>query len=629
MSHENQGSYEFGSFHLDPVQQQLLENGKPVALTPKAFDTLLVLVRNHGRLVTKDELLETVWSDSFVEESTVAQNIFRLRKALRDDGPETVFIETVPKRGYRFVGEVRFEEPVEVQQRGRQSSEPRSQPSPEPRPRKGAIWIVVGIAVLVVGVGGAFWLARSRAPRSAAAPSRIMLAVLPVENLTGDPNREYLSDGLTEEIIAQLGSLSPQRLGVIARTSSMTYKGTSKTVDQIGRELGADYLLESSVRSSGDRLRVTIQLIRTRDQSHLWADSYDRVLGDVLTFQSDVGREIAHVIPLSLTGEQLARLGNVRPVKPEAYDAYLKGRFFWNKRTPEDMTRAETYFQQAIQADPSFAPGYAGLADCDQLMVNLEQLKAQDGFSRARVAAMKALELDKTLAEAHVSLASIKGDFDWDWQGAEDEYKQALELNPNYATAHHWYGEFLAAMGRFDEATREIEKAQQVDPLSPVIGVTVAQMDCRVGQCERAIEQLKKTLEIYPDFAEAHQALAEIYAYQGMYDQSVAELKYQRQLSDIGSILLRGFASAKAGRRQEALDVLHELESRADLQHKNYCLAIVHATLGEKDPAFAELESARQAHDPWVAYFRSDIKLTDLRSDPRYAGLIGRMNMPR
>lgn len=460
------------------------------------------------------------------------------------------------------------------------------------------------------------------------ARSRPMLAVLPVQNLTGDPHQEYLADGLTEGLIAELGSVNPERLAVIARTSAMTYKQTNKTVGQIGKELGVDYVLESSLRAGSGQVRFTAQLIRTRDQTHLWTHNYNRTMADVLVLQDELARAVAEQIQIKLPQSAATRLASSRAVKPEAYDAYSKGRYFWNQRTPEAMTISEGYFQQAIQVDPNFAPAYAGLADCYQIMVNLQQRDVDDGFHLAKTAALKALELDSTLAEAHASLASIEGDFDWDWHGAETEYKRALELNPNYATAHHWYGEFLAGMGRYAEATAEIEKAHELDPLSPVIGVSLGQMYCRLGQCHAGIEQIKKTLEIYPDFAEGHEALAEIYGYLGMYQQAAAELGEERHPPKGHFDLLLGYAAAKAGRIPEAESHFQELEGRLDPQHKNYYAATMFAAVGETDKAFTALENALQNHDPFMAYLGADIKLESLRSDPRYRELLRRMKIP-
>jgi len=622
MSAQAQRLYEFGPFQLDPDEHRLLEDGRHVPLTPKAFQTLLVLVENQGRVLEKDDLLKKVWPDTFVEEATLAQNIFTLRKQLHDGRAEAVYIETIPKRGYRFAAPVRLVElPPKDQWMVSGPEEGASKVLRSPRR-----WVWIAAAAVVLAAAAGVYLSYRRSP---SASHRAMLVVLPVQNLTGDTSRDYVTDGLTEEVIADLGSANPQRLGVIARTSAMGYKQTHKTVQAIARELGVDYVLESSLREGPGHVRFTAQLIRTRDQTHVWAHNYDRPVTDLLALQVELARTVADEIRVGITPERAARMASTRPVRPEAYDAYLKGRFFWNKRTPEAMKSAEEYFQQATRADPTFAPAYAGLADCYQVMVNLAQISAKDGFTRARAAALKALEIDNTLAEAHTSLASIKGDYDWDWSGAEAEYKHALELNPNYATAHHWYAEFLAGMGRFDEATDEISKAREIDPLSPVIGVTVGQMYCRTGQCEPGIQQLKKTLEVHPDFAEAHEALAEIYAYRGMYGDSLAELAKDPDPPAGHAVVLAGYAAAKAGRKPEALTALRQLQSQPDLPHRDCHLADLYAALGDKDRAFANLESARQGHDSYLPYFRADFLLQDLRSDPRYAELIARMNMPR
>jgi TolB-like protein/Tfp pilus assembly protein PilF len=456
-----------------------------------------------------------------------------------------------------------------------------------------------------------------------------MLAVLPVQNLTGNPGREYLADGLTDEVIADLGGLNPDRLGVIARTSAMAYKQSNKTIQQIAHELNVDYVLEGSVREGSGQIRFTAQLIRTRDQTHLWAQNYDRSMADILAMQSDLARTVAEQIRVKLPQAVAARLASPRTVSPQAYDAYSKGRYFWNKRTTGAMTIAEHYFQQAIQLDPNFAPGYAGLADCYQLMVNLNQILPEDGFPRAKAAAEKAVQLDSALAEAYTSLASIKGDYEWDWQGAEREYRRAIELDPNYATAHHWYADFLAGMGRSEEGMAEIRKAEELDPLSPVIQVSSAVMSCRLGQCTQAIQELQRTLDSYPDFVEAHEALAEIYGYLGAYEESVAELERERDSPPGHVLVLRGFAAAKSGRTREALEIVQQIESQTAEPHTNYWAALVYAGLGDKNRAFARLESARQSRDPYMPYFRSALTFKDLGSDPRFAELVRRMNMPQ
>jgi TolB-like protein/DNA-binding winged helix-turn-helix (wHTH) protein/Tfp pilus assembly protein PilF len=624
MSQKDEGSYEFGPFRLDVAQKQLFAGQEPVALTPKAFDTLLLLVSHHGRLVSKDELLSAVWPDVVVEEATIAQNVFRLRKVLGEDANGSPYIETIPKRGYRFSAGVRVVESA-------QGTPPRDSPLAPAgaSPPTWRLFYPLSIAVLAAVAGLLVWAPWSQRGVGPTANGRIMLAVLPVQNLTGAPGEEYLADGLTDEVIADLGRLNPDRLAVIARTSSMAYKQTNKTIQQIARELNVDYVLESSLREGAGRIRFTAQLIRTQDQTHLWAQTYDRPLADILALQSDLARTVAEQIRVELPQAVAARLASSRVVSPQAYDAYAKGRYFWNKRTTESLTIAERYFQQAIQSDPGFAPAYAGLADCYQVMVNLNQLAPRDGFVRAKAAVEKALELDDSLAEAHTSLASIKGDYEWDWQGAESEYRRAIALNPNYATARHWYGDFLAGTGRLEEGMAEMKKAAELDPLSAVIRVSSADLQCGLGRCLEAIEELRRTLEMYPDFVEAHQALAEIYGYLGRYPESVAELQQERE-PPLGQILvLRGFAAARAGRKQEALEIVRRLESQTGEPHTAYWGAIVYAGLGDKDRAFAQLETARQTRDPYMPYVGSAYVFAELRPDPRFAELLRRMNMPR
>ena len=615
--------YAFGPYRLDPAQQLLSEGERRIPLTPKAFQTLLVLVKAQGRVVAKDELLQTVWPDTFVEEATLAQNVFTLRKQLENDS-EAIYIETIPKKGYRFAAQVRIEEP-----HARQELTTPVSPSIQGKSRTWSRRLgLLGTMALIAAI--AFLLYRLGNTKTPTKPSgRIMLVVLPVQNLTGNAAQEYLVDGITEEVIANLGSANPPRLGVIARTSSMAYKDTKKTVQDIGKELHVDYVLESSLRGSPGQMRFTAQLIRAQDQTHIWAHTYDYSLKDVLSLQGDLARAVAAEIPIGLPPESLARLSSSRAVQPQAYDAYLRGRFFWNKRTAPALTTARSYFQQAIEIDPNFALGYTGLSDCYQVMVNVSQITPNDGFSLARAAALKALELNNRLAEAHTSMASIEGDVDWDWQGAEAEYKRALELNPNYVTAHHWYGDFLAGLGRFDESEAEIKKARELDPLAPVLGVTLAQLYCRTGRCESGIEQLSKTLEMYPDFTEAHEALAEIYAHLGKYEEAIVEVKKAGRLPEGHAMLFSGYASARAGRRQEALNVLHKFENDSKFLHGPVYLAALYAAIGNKDKAFDSLERARQRHDPFMAYFRADFKLEALQSDPRYAELCRRMTMPQ
>jgi TolB-like protein/DNA-binding winged helix-turn-helix (wHTH) protein/Tfp pilus assembly protein PilF len=619
MLQQSQRSYEFGPYRLNPAQQLLVMGTRKIPLTPKAFHTLLVLVENQGRVVSKEELLEKVWPDTFVEEASLTQNVFTLRKQLGDDRGEAIYIETIPKRGYRFVAVVRLIEEREELTLGPDSF--------RPRPGFTSFLLRLCLAVLaVLLVAGTLWWWSSTS-HAALHPQKVMLAVLPVQNLTGNPDKDYISDGMTEEVVARLGSANPGKLGVIARTSSMAYKNTNKTVSQIGHELGVDYILESSIRSNGERLSVTAQLIRTTDQTHIWAQVYDKHVGDILSVQDDVARTVAREIQVSLLSGEAAH--GTSATNPDAYDAYLKGRFYWNKRTRESMTAALKYFQEATEKDPDYAPSYAGLSDTYQIMVMWSQISLQDGLTRGRAAAEKAIALDDRLAEAHTSLASLKESFDWDWAGAEAEYKRALDLNPNYATGHHWYAEFLAGHARFEQAAAEMNKALELDPISPVIATTVAEMSCRTGHCKEAIDQYQRVLQMHPGYSQASYLLAEAYARLGRYDEAIAQIDRAKALPDLNpgwASATRAYAAAMSGRRQEALSLLARVRKETNRQYVDYMLATVYASLGNTDEAFASLERARRVHDVSLLLVQADYRLDTLKGDPRFKGFLRQMN---
>ncbi len=620
--------YEFGRFRLDAVERVLIRNDEPLPVPPKDIETLILLVERHGHIVEKEELLQKVWNGVFVEEGNLARRISNLRHLLGDAPEGHEFIETVPRRGYRFVAEVK--EAVGV-------SEPQSiartietaLPTEVRSSRRWLVWALLpAIGVLMIA-GLLSW--RHFSAVRAKASHRVMLAVLPVQNLSGDAEREYISDGLTEEMISQLGNLNPARLGVIARTSSMSYKGTARKVDQIGKDLAVNYILEASIRESGNRLRITAQLVRTSDQTHVWSHDYDTADGDILAIQNEIARTVAQQIQVSLIPEEEARLSTTAAVNSDTYDAYLKGRFFWNKRTPEDLNTAIRFFEQAIRSDPRFALGYAGLADSYQIQILWDRLLPQEGYARSRAAAQKALELDDRLAEAHTTLASIKEEYDWDWAGAGGEYKRALELNPNYATTHHWYAEFLAKLGRLDDATMEIKRAKELDPLSAVIATTLGEMECRKGHCDQAIAQYRKVLEIYPGYPQAQYLLAEAYARMGMYKQAVAEIRKAEQGPHLGagwSSLTLAYAAATSGHKQDALILVERVRKEAGPRHVDFYLAILYAAAGQNDQAFTYLEAARLARDPDFSMIQADYRLDSIRSDPRYKDLLRRMNFP-
>jgi TolB-like protein/DNA-binding winged helix-turn-helix (wHTH) protein/Tfp pilus assembly protein PilF len=621
--------FDFGRFRLDSVERVLLADSRPVALTPKAFDTLLELLENSGHILEKDELLKRVWPDTFVEEGTLAQNIFTLRKVLGDAPDGSAYIETIPRRGYRFAGDARV---VNV------GPEPEENPSRNPAvrsespSRKNAWMPALGLG-LVLALG--LFLARERIwPHTDAGPKKIMLAVLPFENLSGDSQQEYFSTGLTEEMITQLGDIEPNRLGVIARTSAMQYKGAKKDARQIGRELGVDYILEGSIRREGDRVRITAQLIQVKDQTHLWAKDYDRNLRDILALQSDVASAIAREIKLKLTSAERTRLASRPVVDPEAYELYLKGRYFWNKRTEDGFVKAIGYFQQAIVRDPSYAQAYAGLADVYALLGSLPnvEIPRNEAMPKAKAAALKALQLDDSLAEAHTSLAFVEMHYEWDWPSSEKEFKRALELNPNYATAHQWYAIWLMSQGKQDAAFEEERRAQEADPLSTIIKTDTAQLLVYAGRYDEAAQQAQRALEIDPGFPLGHAYLAEAYAAKRDYQAAISEFEKVLAISkgDVWATsgIARTYALAGQRRKSEAIlrEMVHGAKNREDLALQ---LAIVYAAQGENDQAFAWLEKAYQRRDGGLILLNTGLEFESLRLDPRFEDLARRMGLPR
>ena len=459
MALETKPVLQFGPFHLDPAERLLLRDETEVRLPPKAFDLLVALVSSRGRLLEKEYLLRQVWPGTFVEESSLAQHVSLLRKALQDGEDGISYIETVPKSGYRFTTPVR-----EIPGRRGGAAKPADQdlaagPDEVKRSRS---WIapLAAAAVLLLAVA-AIWpftgvgLWRRSSP--AVPPSgKVMVVVLPFQNLTGDPGQDFFSDGFTEEMITQLGHLDPAHLGVIARTSAMHYRDTKLGVNVIARELGVQYVVEGSVRRAANRIRISAQLIQVRDQTHLWAQNYDREGRDVLDVQSQVASAIAEQIQLKLTPEASSRFARSTPVDLEAYDDYLQGRYFWNRRDRPGLQKAVQYLEQAVARDSTQPKFYAGLADALAILGSLPDspIPRPEAMERARAAAMRAISLDELSAEPHASLAFVEMHYDWNWAAAEKEFRSAIELNSSYATAHHWYAYYLMSMGRQDDSLR-------------------------------------------------------------------------------------------------------------------------------------------------------------------------------
>ncbi len=487
--------------------------------------------------------------------------------------------------------------------------------------------LVALLAVLVgLNVGGL----RERLLGGAAPGQITSIAVLPLENLSGDPEQDYFVDGMTEALIAELAQIGA--LKVISRTSAMRYKHTDKSLPEIARELNVDAVVEGSVLHVGDRVRVTAQLIHAATDKHLWADTYDREFRDILALHSEVARAIAREIKVAVTPEEAARLASSRPVKPEAYEAYLKGRYHWNKRTGEGIKTGLKYFQHALEIDPGYALAYVGLADSYGLLPYYAGFRPEEAHPKGKAAARKALELDHTLAEAYASLGWVKYVFDLDWSGAEREFKHAIELKPSYATAHHWYAWYLAEAGRPDEAIAQFQRAQELDPLSLIISSAIGWQYYTVRKYDQAIAQLQKTLEMDPDFPRGHWFLGQAYVQKAMFEEAITE--FQKAIAITGGkpehIAALGHAYAASGKRHEAEKLLDELKELSKQKYiPSYALAVIHVGLGEKEQAFAWLEKAYEEHDPFLVIFvRPDPAFDPLRADPRFQSLLRRMKFP-
>jgi TolB-like protein/DNA-binding winged helix-turn-helix (wHTH) protein/Flp pilus assembly protein TadD len=636
--------YRFGSFELRPRTRELYKAGTKLRLRPQPFQVLHALVERAGDVVTREELRESLWSkETFVDfEHGLNTSIKELRGVLSDSANKPRYIETLPKLGYRFIAAVEVDAPAEEEaeappqaKAGENRAGERSTPERFPwvtRARRWPIAIGVGL-VLVAALGTYFQWSRSRVGAQQTG-GRLMLAVLPFENLTGDAGQEYFSDGLTEEMISQLGNLDPQHLGVIGRTSVMHYKHTQESLQQIGRELGVQYVLEGSVRRDSDKVRISAQLIQMKDQTHVWARQYDRELGGILALQGEIAREAADEIQLTLGSGHKVLASDRKPAASpnsyEAYDLYLKGRYFWNKRTPEGFQQAAEYFQQAIVKDPNYAPAYAGLADTFALMSSWFLAPQNEFMPKARAAALKALQIDETLAEAHTSLALIAENHDYDWQTAEKEYQQAIELNPNYATAHHWYAECLMWEGRFGEALGESERARQLDPLSLIIATDHGAILYYSRQYDRAIAQSRAVLDMDPSFGRAEGILLGAYVQEGRFAEALDYIEQHHPLADNPwTWVARAEVYGPWGRTAEAQHALAIAEQllRSSPSEARAPLPPVYVAVGRKDQAIALLQKAYAEHSSALVGIKVDPSYDPLRSDPRFQDLLRRVGL--
>ena len=584
--------YDFGPFRLDVVMRRLHNGSEIVPLTHKALDLLLALVRNAGQLIEKEELMCQVWPDVVVEESNLTQHIHLLRKALGQERDEPLYIETIPGHGYRFMAGVR--EIIDDQRSG--GSENQSAISLP------AIW-----------------------PQSAI----VSLAVLPFRLLGAEGHDQYLELGLADALITRLSNV----LQIVVRPTSavLRYARAERDPVAVGRELRVDVILEGGIQRTGEKIRVTVQLVRVADGATIWADKFDERFTEILTVEDVISEQVARALMLRLSGAGRQKLAKRYTENTAAYHLYLKGRYFWNKITEQGLLKAIENFEQAVEIDPDYALAYVGLADSYLVLADLGYRSSKEALPKAQAAALKAIAIDESLAEAHTSLALTRFYYNWDFAGAGQEFLCALELNPNYATAHHWYGWYLIGIGAHDQAVAELERAQEIDPLSLIINTTLGISFLSEGQYDRAIGYFRNVIDIDPHFAESHHCLGLAYAHQARTEEAVAELQQAIRLSGSSPLTSGslGYIHAIRGNRAEAHRALDKLREQSKHRYVSpYYLARVYAGLGENDSAFVWLEHAYQARSHYLAYIKTDLLLDHLRSDPRFRELMRRVGFP-
>jgi TolB-like protein/DNA-binding winged helix-turn-helix (wHTH) protein/Tfp pilus assembly protein PilF len=646
----------FGTYEVSLQSGEVRKAGVKIRVQQQPLKLLEVLLERPGEVVTREELRSRVWpNDSFGDfDQAVSIAIAKLRSALGDSAENPRYIETLPKRGYRFIADVSFVDAeghirrpeslpadspgtdsvhqiqgnglavLPVTGSGPQLQSPGLTVAPQRQWPRGRIILAVALVVSLAVLSVLLFRSHGHAPK----PIR-SLAVLPLENLSGDASQRYFSDGMTDQLITDLAQISA--LKVISRTSVMAYEGARKPLPQIARELHVDAVVEGTVLRAGDQVRITAQLIDASTDKHLWSQSYQGELKDTLALQDRGARAIAEQIQINLTPREQAALKGVRVVNPEAYESYLKGRFFWNKRTADGLRVALAYFNQAIEEDHNYAQSYSGLADTYALLGDWQYavMTPAQANPKAKAAALKAVELDSSLGEAHNSLAFLLDGFDWDLDAGGKEFQRAIELNPGYATAHHWYAWHLGLLGRYDEAIVEMRKAESLDPLSLIINADLAELLVLAHSYDESIRQSRKTIEMDPNFAMAHNQLGQAYLQQRLYEQAIGELQKAVQLSAGSPTCIANLARAYAlsGRKSEAGKLLNDLKSSSSANNSHASeVAAIYASLGDKDEAMKWLEKGyAERFNPGVLIRPG---FDPLRSDPRFQNLAHRVGLP-
>ena len=609
------GDFQVGPWRVQPRLNSISDAGQVRHLEPKVMQVLVALADRAGDVVAKEELLKAVWPDTFVGDDALLRCISDLRKALEDDAKEPRYLQTIPKRGYRLIADVKLLDTAR---------------EAESQDRPGRRWWAAIAGLAVLAILGTAWLVQRRPREQSGAPTRrIMLAVLPFENLSADPEQEFFSDGLTDEMITQLARLQPERLGVIARSSAMQYKRASKTIEQIARELGVDYVIEGTVRREAERVRITVQLVQVRDESHLWAENYDRQLSGILSLQAEVARAVAGRIRLTLGSSGAGEPAASHPVRSEAYLAYLLGRHHWHRLTPEDLELAAKHFERAVHLDPSFARAWLGLSDSYRHLGSWwGDWPPKKAFPLAKEAMARALKLDTTLAEAHGSLGWIHFVYDWDWQRAEAEFKRGVDLNPYARDAVSPYANFLRRMKRLEEARQQAQRAVEADPLSPLEVTEAARVYLDLGQPDEAEALLQRVSETAPASRATLLALAQAHLQAGRLEKAIEFLERASRTTfrDRLALPMLGTAYARAGRLAEARRVLSQLLTTPTVAQA--AIAELYASLGEKEQAMRWWQKGYQERDPRMVWLRLYAADHPLWGDPRFQELIGRMRFP-
>ncbi len=642
MQTEKPSILRFGAFRVDLAQREVLKHGTRIRLSGQAFLVLERLLSEPGQPVSRDELRRMLWPEgTFVDfEHSLNAVMNRLRSQLNDSAEEQHYIETLPGLGYKFVGSVQGV-------LSRNGNVPSNQPgiANEVAPQAitvsgnrehtkrrsfiGLLSAAVGCALLIAALTWFIWGWITKDRWGSREPAINAIAVLPLTNLARDSGDDYFADGMTEELITELARLSSVR--VISRTSIMRYKQPVRSLPEIGGELNVDAVVEGTVRRSGDRVRISVQLVRISPERHLWADAFEGDIRDVLSLQRDVAHDIVGQIHTKLAARQQASRNSDKPVDPDAYENYLRGRYFLARRNAEAMNKAVGYFQQAVQRSPQYAKAYAGLAVTYDLLATYELLPPSDSFPKAKQFASQALALDNTLSEAYTARASAASFWEFDWATAERDFQRAIALEPSSALAHHWYGEHFINIGKAERAVSELKRARELDPLSLPINSTLGRVYRDAGRYSEAVDQCRKTLDLDPHFSMAHWCLGQVHIGERRYAAAIPELERATALGTT-PILMRDLAYtyAAVGKKMEARAILESLMRKAQSTYiPPYSIAVVHAALGEKDAAFQWLERAYRERDAQITDLVLGPEVDSLRSDPRFAQLIQRLNLPK